>query len=111
MWSFFEEVLYPFNLLWRVLVARRLSWGLAWSLLDTWWPCKFIRRRRALFRVWRAERYRGLNEFHPSLNMDAFAMLEMTEAERERYLDNLIRRRNVLHNRGLACRLHTSKTA
>ena len=93
-----EEIVLPFLLTYRV-ARGQLTLKLAWWLLDTWWPCKFYRRRKAFFRVWRARRYRGNDEFHHSLSMDGLAMLEMTKPEKEAYLADLKRRRERLHAR------------
>jgi len=90
------EILLPIVLAYRVIVGR-LSLFIAWSLLDTWWPCRLYRRMRSKYRVWKARRYRGNDEFHPSLSMDVLAMLEMTEQEQDAYLQDLMRRRQKLH--------------
>ena len=42
------------------------------------------------------------DEFHKSLDMDADAMMEMDEGERELYLADLIRRRKKAHQEDLA---------
>jgi len=86
------------SLVLRVLRGK-LSPTIAWWLLDTWWPFRAARRLRSRARIWRARRYRGEDEFHSSLNMDVEAMLDMTEAEREAYMEDLIRRRDQLHRR------------
>jgi hypothetical protein len=39
------------------------------------------------------------NEFHSSLDMDIKMMMIMNSKEREKYLINLNRRRNIAHNR------------
>jgi len=39
------------------------------------------------------------DEFHKSLNMDVMAMLDMNEKEQEEYLADLVKRRNIAHDR------------
>lgn len=92
-----EEVILPFVLTYRV-IRRQLTPKIAWWMMDTWWPFKFYRRQRARYRVWKARRYRGNDEFHPSLDMDVLSMLEMTESEKEAYLADLVRRRQRHHD-------------
>lgn len=41
------------------------------------------------------------DEFHSSLDMDIVAMYNMTEAEREAYIWDLVKRRNIAHERDL----------
>lgn len=41
------------------------------------------------------------DEFHRSLNMDVFAMCDMTDADRQRYIADMIRRRNIAHERDI----------
>jgi hypothetical protein len=42
------------------------------------------------------------DEFHPSLNMDSKAMFGMSKEARKRYMFDLIRRRQIAHERDLA---------
>jgi hypothetical protein len=91
-----EEIALPFVLIYRV-ARRQLPIKIAWWLMDTWWPFKGYRRLKMHLRLWKARRYRGTNEFHPSLNMDMVSMLEMKESELETYLDDLTKRRSRLH--------------
>lgn len=42
------------------------------------------------------------DEFHRSLDMDVSAMLEMKEQEVKEYLADLVRRRDIAHQRDLA---------
>ena len=41
------------------------------------------------------------DEFHRSLNMDLFAMLDMNKKDRSAYIMDLVRRREIAHNRDL----------
>jgi len=41
------------------------------------------------------------DEFHSSLDLDGEAMGYMNEKEREKYIMDLVRRRNIAHERGL----------
>jgi len=98
MERFCEELLLPLVFASRV-VKRKMSLKLAWQLMDTWWPFRMARRLRAKWRIWRATRYRGCDEFHRSLDMDVVVMLELTKDELEDYLEDLMRRRERLHER------------
>ena len=96
-----EEVALPFVLTYRV-VRKQLTVQIAWWLMDTWWPFKFCRRLMMRVRVGWARRYKGANEFHSSLSIDVWSMLQMTESENRAYLDDLMKRRSQLHE--LSCR-------
>lgn len=39
------------------------------------------------------------NEFHKSLDTDMDAMLNMNEKQKENYINDLVKRRNIAHNR------------
>lgn len=41
------------------------------------------------------------NEFDKTLDMDGEMMMHMNEKEREKYMIDLVRRRNIAHERGL----------
>jgi hypothetical protein len=41
------------------------------------------------------------DEFHKSLNMDTGAMIVMNDKERNRYIDNLMKRRHIAHVRDM----------
>ena len=41
------------------------------------------------------------DEFHSSLDMDASMMMHMNEKEKKKYLNDLNKRRNIAHRRGL----------
>lgn len=58
----------------------------------------FIRSRIRLFwsRLWIRE-----NEFHQSLDIDVEAMLTMNEEQKDTYMKDLVRRRNIAHEREL----------
>ena len=55
------------------------------SRIRVWWNFLWIRK----------------DEFHNSLNMDGSAMLTMNEKQKERYLSELVKRREIAHERGL----------
>ena len=48
-----------------------------------WWHRAFIRR----------------NEFHKSLDTDLNAMMDMTRKDQQLYMADLVRRRNIAHER------------
>jgi hypothetical protein len=96
-----EEVALPFVLTYRV-VRKQLTVQIAWWLMDTWWPFKICRRLKMHVCVWWARQYRGTNEFHRSLSMDVWSILQMTESENKAYMDDLMRRRSKLHEQ--SCR-------
>jgi hypothetical protein len=41
------------------------------------------------------------DEFHQSLEMDVKALIRMSDSEREEYMFDLCRRRNIAHNRDI----------
>ena len=45
--------------------------------------------------------YRGNDEFHKSLSMDSEYMLYLTEEQRKKYLGDLIKSRNIAHEKDL----------
>lgn len=51
----------------------------------TWWYRLWIRK----------------NEFHRSLDIDGLAMSEMNREESKTYIADLVRRRNIAHQKGL----------
>ncbi|MEA1936606.1 MAG: hypothetical protein U9N04_00660 [Patescibacteria group bacterium] len=71
---------------------------------NSWWldvnPEKIKRRiwNRYILLFWH-RLYIRKDEFHPSLDIDMSAMLEMNEKEKEEYLTDLVRRRKVAHRR------------
>jgi hypothetical protein len=96
MWAV-DEICLPFSLLSRWL-RRKIPLWMAWDILiSTWAPSVFIQRMHGKYLVWRDRRYRGTDEFHPSLDMNIRAMLTMTGDEKERYLEDLVMRRNKQH--------------
>lgn len=62
---------------------RRSIWNRGIKL---WWHRLFIRK----------------DEFHECFNMDMEAMWDMTREEQDAYLNNLMRRRQIAHDRDLA---------
>lgn len=44
---------------------------------------------------------KGRSEFHHSLSMDTEAMMVMDNREKQKYLEDLLSRRNKAHNRSL----------
>ncbi|OGG89703.1 hypothetical protein A3H55_03685 [Candidatus Kuenenbacteria bacterium RIFCSPLOWO2_02_FULL_42_16] len=77
-------------------------------VLYVWWldiksiPGKIKRRiwNKHILLRWH-KLYIRKDEFHHSLNIDGAAMLEMNEQERERYLADIVRRREIAHQRDL----------
>ena len=78
-------------------------------VLFVWWldikslPGKIKRciwNKRILF--WWHRLWIRKDEFHSSLDMDGAAMLEMNKQERKKYLADLVRRREIAHQRDLA---------
>ncbi len=65
--------------LWALITKRHL-WN---KRLRLWWHKLWIRE----------------DEFHESLNMDIEAMLVMNKKEREAYIKDLIKRRDIAHRR------------
>ncbi|MGM0408844.1 MAG: hypothetical protein ACQERU_12740 [Bacteroidota bacterium] len=51
--------------------------------------------------LWWHRLYIRKDEFHRSLDMDGATMLEMNEQERKKYLADLVRRREIAHQRDL----------
>lgn len=97
-----EILLFPCSIIWR-LARRRLTVGSSWNLYrDTAFVFRFFRRMRGRYQVWKDRRYRGNDEFHPSLNMNVSAMLTMSDEECLRYRKDLMRRREQAHVRDLS---------
>jgi hypothetical protein len=61
---------------------KRRIWN---KRLVLWWHKLWVRR----------------DEFHKSLDMNAPAMLEMNKKERSRYIADLVRRREIAHQRSM----------
>ena len=65
----------------------------------------FIRIVRRMWLVGIKQKWNKLyirkDEFHSSLDLDGEAMGYMNEKEREKYINDLVRRRNIAHERGL----------
>lgn len=61
---------------------RRYVWN---KHLLLWWYRFWIRK----------------DEFHKSLDMDILAMMEMNKEERKKYLLDLLKRREIAHQRGM----------
>ena len=53
--------------------------------IKLWWYALWVRK----------------DEFHKSLNMDGRSMFKMNEKERRKYINDLVRRRNIAHDRTL----------
>jgi hypothetical protein len=78
-----EEVALPFSLLSRWMLGRMPLW-MAWDILwSTWAPFRIVQRWHGRCLVWKDRRYRGHDEFHPSLAMNVRAMLTMDKVERK----------------------------
>lgn len=52
-------------------------------------------------RLWWNKLFIRSNEFHSSLDMDAYALVDMNENDRKKYIADLIRRRNIAHERDM----------
>lgn len=65
-----------------------------WS--KVWYQLNMLKHRPRLFwnRLWIRK-----DEFHPSLDMDALAMLTMNSQDRDAYIADLIRRREIAHRK------------
>jgi hypothetical protein len=99
-----EEIFLPFSLLSRWARGKLPLW-MAWDILRTTWaPFRIVRRWHGRYLAWKDRRYRGHDEFHPSLDMNVRAMLTMTEDEQEEYLADLCRRRQGQHEDGISRR-------
>ena len=68
---------------WKATKIKRRVWN---KRILLWWYRLWIRK----------------NEFHCSLEMDAEAMIEMNEQERNVYLLDLLHRRRIAHKRDLS---------
>lgn len=67
-------------------LGLRRVWVRFWMGPKLWWDRLWIRK----------------DEFHPSLSMDPVMLAEMTPVEREDYLGDLVRRREIAHRRDIA---------
>lgn len=94
---------------WRMFIikTRRTARELKWSIFDLWYkikdfPGKTKRRiwNKRILLTWNRLWIRK-DEFDRSLNMDVNALLEMNDEEREHYVWDLIRRRQIAHDRDL----------
>ncbi len=56
---------------------------------------------RSRFRWWWARLFVRKDEFHPTLDMNYVCMLGMTEEQKKAYLSDLVRRRQIAHERDL----------
>ena len=87
---------------------KNLFVGLRYFLLGLWfeiksWPEKTKRLiwNRGIKLQWDRLWVRK-DEFHSSLNMDVNAMLGMSKKQRDAYIKDLCRRRQIAHERDLA---------
>lgn len=76
----------------KPLLSRFVSWvvyqaGMLKHRPRLWWAALWVRR----------------DEFDRSLDMDAFALADMNQADKNTYLRDLLRRRNLAHERDCAC--------
>lgn len=78
-------------------------------VLSIWWldikllPGKIKRRIwNKHIQLWWHKLWIRKDEFHHSLNMNGAAMLEMNEQEKEKYLADLVRRREIAHQKDMA---------
>ena len=56
---------------------------------------------RTKLRLWWYQLWIRKDEFHYSLNMDMRLMMDMDRDERHEYLQDLIRRRNIAHDKDM----------
>lgn len=59
---------------------------------------KLLRHRPRL--IWNSL-YIRKDEFHSSLDMDVIAMLDMNKKDRDKYINNLMIRRNIAHEKDI----------
>lgn len=52
-------------------------------------------------RLWWRRAWIRKDEFDPSLNMDSRVLVAMNEKDRKKYISDLVRRRNIAHERDL----------
>ncbi len=76
-------------------VAACLRYDVSFAIFDL--RCQW--RKHVVLRWYRL--WVRKDEFHPSLDTDAFAMCAMTGDEKTAYLNDLARRRNIAHRRDL----------
>lgn len=84
---FIDDLRYFFRILWLEIKAlpgktKRLFWNRGIKLQ---WNRLYVRK----------------DEFHSSLDMDVGAMLDMNPKQRARYIQDLVRRRQIAHKRDL----------
>jgi hypothetical protein len=58
-------------------------------------------RLKTRIKLWWDRLWIRKDEFHSSLDMNMEAMLEMTDKQREEYLNDLAKRRHIAHERDL----------
>jgi len=65
------------------------------------WLCYQLRMLKHRPRLWWHRLWVRKDEFHYSLSMDSEALFDMNERDREKYSMDLIRRRQIAHQRDL----------
>ena len=80
----------------RLRTKLRLWWHRLWAGASLRW-----RRLRTRARLWWHRLFIRRDEFHHSLNLDYRALMDVTPDERERYHEDLGRRRASAHERDL----------
>ena len=85
---------------------KNLSSKFYWYLLDLKFKCsKFISNTgmfiRSRIRLLWSHSYIRKDEFHSSLDMDIEALITMNEKQKEKYVMDLVKRRNIARQRDL----------
>lgn len=77
---------------WLFALVDRLARSILWLT----YHMKMLKHRPKL---WWDRLYIREDEFHHSLDMDANIMMDMNERDREKYIADLVRRRQIAHDR------------
>ena len=89
--SFIQSILMHIRHLYLIIKLQyihslEIGWYRIWNAgLLLWWYRLWIRK----------------DEFHRSLDMDLLAMLAMNKKQKERYVEDLTRRRSIAHERDM----------
>ena len=86
----------------KFLAELRYFWLGLWFKIKSWpGKTKRIVWNRGVKLQWNRLWIRK-DEFHSSLNMDVNAMLEMSQKQRDAYIKDLCKRRQIAHERDFA---------
>jgi len=78
---------------------RQIWLIIKWTLIELYDRCIFhcwLKPKHLIDR-----RYSGSDEFHKSLNFNADLFMHMQKSERDQYVQDLMKRRNVIHGKDL----------